>query len=283
MLTLPSDLPDIEPALATALRAALLAGNIIRAAARSPSSVAVREKRPNDFVTEVDLASEQAIVQTLLGAYPNHAVRTEESAMAHGHAASDHVWIVDPLDGTTNFLHGYPHVGVSIALAVRGHITHAAILDVMAGEWYHASRGQGAFRGASRLHVSGRADLPSALIATSCPARAAPDGARAIAMLCDVMARVAAVRRSGSAALDLARIAAGQCDGGFDQGLNAWDVAAGGLLVQEAGGRVGNFTGAPDFLEAREIVSGGPAVFDALVEVLRPYSGCTGLSQIENI
>ncbi len=272
MLSLPSDLPAVEPALATALRAALLAGNIIRAAAGNPSSVPVREKRPNDFVTEVDLASEQAIVQTLLGAFPQHAVRTEESAKPHGHAASDHVWIVDPLDGTTNFIHGYPHVGVSIALAVRGRIEHAVVLDVMAGEWYHASRGQGAFRGASRLHVSRRGELASALLATSCPARAAPDGARALEMLCDVMARVAAVRRSGSAALDLARVAAGQCDGGFDQGLRAWDVAAGSLLVQEAGGSVGSFAGAPDFLEAREIVSGGPAVYDALVAVLTPYS-----------
>ncbi|MCZ4315242.1 inositol monophosphatase family protein [Comamonadaceae bacterium G21597-S1] len=272
MLTLPSDLPEIEPALATALRAALLAGNIIRAAAANPSSVQAREKRPNDFVTEVDLASEQAIVQTLLGAYPHHAVRTEESAKPHGQPASDHVWIVDPLDGTTNFIHAYPQVGVSIALAVRGRIAHAVVLDVMAGEWYHASRGQGAFRGASRLQVSRRGELQSALLATSCPARAAPDGARALELLCDVMGRVAAIRRSGSAALDLARIAAGQCDGGFDLGLNAWDVAAGSLLVQEAGGRVGDFCGASDFLEAREIVSGAPAVFDALVAVLAPYS-----------
>ncbi len=280
MLTLPADLPDVEPALAVALRAALLAGNIIRAVAKDPSSVPVREKRPNDFVTEVDLASEQAIVQTLLGAYPQHAVRTEESAQPHGNPAADHVWIVDPLDGTTNFIHAYPHVGVSIALAVRGRIEQAAILDVMAGEWYHASIGQGAFRGARRLQVSRRGELQSALLTTSCPARAAPDGARALEMLCDVMGRVAAVRRSGSAALDLARIAAGQCDGGFDQGLNAWDVAAGSLLVQEAGGRVGSFRGAPDFLEAREIVAGGPAVFDALVAVLAPYSrrasACTG-------
>lgn len=272
MIALPSDLPPVEPALAVALRAALLAGNIIRAAAKNLSSVHVREKSPNDCVTEVDLACEQAIVQTLLTAYPQHAVRSEESAKPHGNAASDHVWIVDPLDGTTNFIHGYPHVGVSIALSVRGCIEQAAILDVASGEVYHASRGQGAFRGASRLQVSRRGDLDSALLATSCPARAAPDGARALAMLCDVMGRVAAIRRSGSAALDLARIAAGQCDGGFDQGLNAWDVAAGSLLVREAGGRVGDFRGDPDFLETREIIAAGPAVFDALVPVLTPYS-----------
>lgn len=274
MMTFPTDFPAVEPAVAAALRAAVAAGSLIRAAADDPASWQVREKRPNDFVTEIDLACEQAIVQTLLDAYPRHAVRTEESAQPLGDPASDHVWIVDPLDGTTNFIHGYPHVGVSIALSVRGRIEHAVILDVGTGDLYHASRGQGAFRGAHRLHVSTRDSLDAALLATSCPPRAAPDGARALAMLCDVMGRVASFRRSGSAALDLAYIAAGRCDGGFDHGLRAWDVAAGSLLVSEAGGRVGNFLGAPDYLETREIVTGGSAVFEALVAVLTPYSLC---------
>ncbi len=276
MPDLPSPFPAGTPALAVAVQAALAAGAIIRAAASDLTAVQVRQKRPNDFVTEVDLASEQAIVRTLLSAYPQHAVRSEESALAHGDPASDHVWIVDPLDGTTNFIHGYPQVGVSIALSVRGRIEQAVILDVMAGALYHASLGQGAYCGARRLRVRACQSLDAALLATSCPVRAAPDGARALRMLCDVMARVAAIRRSGSAALDLARIAAGQCDGGFDQGLNAWDVAAGSLLVHEAGGRVGNFLGAPDFLETREIMAGGAVVFDALRAVLAPYSLCAG-------
>lgn len=277
MMDLPSELPACDPALAVAMRAALRAGAIIRAAADDTAALQVREKRPNDFVTEVDLASERAIVQTLLQAWPQHAVRSEESARFHGNAVSDHVWIVDPLDGTTNFLHGYPHVGVSIALAVRGRIEQAVILDVVAADLYHATRGQGAFRGMQRLRVSRCAGLDAALLSTSCPLRAAPDSERALAMLGDVMGRVAAIRRSGSAALDLAHVAAGHCDGGFDQGLNAWDVAAGSLLVHEAGGRVGNFRGEPDFLETREIMAGGPAVFDALRAVLAPYSRCASV------
>jgi len=277
-LDLPSGLAKRDPLLTLAVRAALAAGGVIRAAARDPGSLQIREKNPNDFVTQVDVASEQAIVQTVLAAYPQHALRSEESALPLGNPASDHVWIVDPLDGTTNFIHGYPHVGVSIALAVRGQIVLGVVLDVVSGELFHASRGHGAFCGARRLQVSGCNALHSALLATSCPARAAPDGAKALALLCDVMGKVAAIRRSGSAALDLARIAAGQCDGGFDQGLNAWDVAAGSLLVSEAGGRVGNFRGEPDFLDTREIMAGGSCVFDALGTVLAPYSRCASAS-----
>lgn len=277
MKHLPSDLPVCDPALAVAMRAALRAGAIIRSATGDPAALQVREKQPNDLVTQVDLACEQAIVQTLLQAWPQHAVRSEESARPHGNAASDHVWIVDPLDGTTNFVHGYPHVGVSIALAVHGRIEQAVILDVVAGDLYHATRGQGAFCGTHRLRVSPCRDLDAALLSTSCPLRAAPDGARALEMLGEVMGRVAAIRRSGSAALDLAHVAAGHCDGGFDQGLNAWDVAAGSLLVHEAGGRIGNFRGEPDFLESREIVAAGPALFDALLAVLGPYSRCASL------
>jgi myo-inositol-1(or 4)-monophosphatase len=274
MTDLPANLPAADPACVVAMQAALAAGAIIRARATDLGAVQVREKNPNDFVTEADLASEQAIVRTLLSAYPQHAVRSEESAQPHGNPSSDHVWIVDPLDGTTNFIHGYPHVGVSIALSVRGRIEQAVVLDVVAGEMFHASHGRGAFCGARRLHVRACDSLGAALLATSCPVRAAPDSARALAMLCDVMGRVASIRRSGSAALDLARIAAGQCDGGFDQGLKAWDVAAGSLLVCEAGGRVGNFLGHPDFLETREIMAGGAVVFDALAAVLAPYSRC---------
>ncbi len=270
----PSRQRDVDPALDVAITAANRAGAIIRAAALEPGNLQIRQKRPNDFVTHVDLASEEAIVQTLLSAYPDHSVRSEESAQAHGNHASDHVWIIDPLDGTTNFIHGYPNYSVSIALAVRGRIAHGVVLDVCSGDLFRASRGQGAFCNSQRLQVSSCASLGAALLASSCPARAARDGARAVAMIVEVMGQIAALRRSGSAALDLARVAAGQCDGSFDQGLNAWDVAAGSLLVSEAGGRVGNFLGAPDYLETREIMAGGNAVFDAMGAVLRRYSYC---------
>ncbi len=266
-----------HPLLALAVRAANAAAHVIRDAAADPDRRQIRQKQPNDFVTEVDIASEQAIVRILLAEHPGHCVRAEESAQAHGDPRSDHVWIVDPLDGTTNYIHGYPQYSVSIALAVRDRIEHGVVLDVSADALFCASRGQGATCNGRRLHVSTRPGLNGALLASSCPPRLAPDFGRSVEMLGVVMERVAAIRRSGSAALDLARVAAGQCDGAFDQGLNAWDVAAGSLLVEEAGGRVGNFLGAPDFLETRECLAGGPAVFDAMRVLLTPYSRCARL------
>jgi len=256
------------------VRAALAAGAIIRDA-RSTGALEVREKKPNDFVTQVDLASEKVVLETLLAAYPQHAVRSEESAQPHGNATSDHVWIVDPLDGTTNFIRGYPQVAVSIALAIRGQIAHGVVLDVWSGELFHASRGRGAWCGARRLQVSDCSTLESAVLATNCLAQVTHDPARSIALLSQVLARVTTIRRSGSAALDLARIAAGQCDGGFDQCLSAWDVAAGSLLITEAGGRVGNFLGEADYLETREFMAASPGIFEALRTLLAPYSHCT--------
>ena len=258
--------------LEAALAAAHAAAEVVRAAAADPGSLQIREKKPNDFVTQVDLASEQAIVRVLLGAFPGHAVRGEESQEAHGNPGADHVWIVDPLDGTTNFIHGYPAYSVSIALAIGGRIEHGVVLDVCSGEVYHASLGQGAFCNTVPLRVAPRAGLDGALVATSCPYRPGPGFDAHMRMLGEVMGRVAAIRRSGSAALDLAWVAAGRCDASFDLGLNAWDVAAGSLLVTEAGGRVGNFHGGPDFLEKRECMAANPEVFAALGAVLLPFA-----------
>lgn len=264
----------MDPLRISAIQAARAAADLIRAAAAAPGALQMREKKPHDFVTEVDLASEQAIVAALLAQHPSHGVRTEESVQTHGDPHARHVWIVDPLDGTTNFIHGYPNYAVSIALAIDGRIEHGVVLDVCSGDVFHASRGQGAWCNARPIRVSAGRSLAAAVLASSCPARATPEPHRAIALLTEVMGRVAAIRRSGSAALDMARVAAGQCDGAFDQGLSAWDVAAGSLLVEEAGGRVGNFLGAPDFLETRECMAGAPAVFDAMRDVLAPYSRC---------
>lgn len=262
----------VHPMLEVAVTAARAASALIRAAAADPASLQIREKHPNDFVTQVDVASERAIVDMLLGAFPEHAVRGEESQQAHGNSGADHVWIVDPLDGTSNFIHGYPVYSVSIALAVRGRIEQGVVLDVNGGDVFHASLGKGAYCNTRRLQVAGRGSLREALVATSCPYRPGPGFERAMQMLGAVMQRAAGIRRSGSAALDLAWLAAGYSDGFFDLGLNAWDVAAGGLLVTEAGGRVGNFHGEPDFLETRECMAGNSAVFAALGEVLRPYA-----------
>ena len=263
---------SLHPKLMVAVAAAQAAATLIRAAAANPASLQIREKNPNDFVTQVDLASEQAIVATLLGAFPGHAVRGEESQQVHGNPDADHVWIVDPLDGTSNFIHGYPVYGVSVALSVRGRIEHGVVLDVNSGDVFHASLGGGAYCNARRLRIATRSRLQEALVATSCPYPSGPAFARAMQMLGQVMQACAAIRRSGSAALDLAWLAAGRSDGFFDLGLNAWDVAAGGLLVTEAGGQVGNFRGGADFVETRECIAGNSAIFAALVALLRPYA-----------
>jgi myo-inositol-1(or 4)-monophosphatase len=262
----------IDPLRISAIEAARAAGDLIRRAAAAPGALQMREKKPNDFVTEVDLASEQAIVAALLAQYPAHGVRTEESAQTYGHPDARHVWIVDPLDGTTNFIHGYPNYAVSIALAIDGRIDHGVVLDVCSGDVFHASRGQGAWCNAAPIRVSDGRGLAAAVLASSCPARAALAPHRAIALLTEVMGRVAAIRRSGSAALDMARVAAGQCDGAFDQGLQAWDVAAGSLLITEAGGQIGNFLGGADYLESREYMAAGPGLFSELGALLCAYS-----------
>lgn len=269
---------SLHPFLITAMSAARSAGEVITRAASEPGLLQIRQKQPNDFVTQIDLASEKIIVQTLLDAFPDHCVRSEESSQNHGTLGSDFEWIVDPLDGTANFIHGYPAYAVSIALAVRGQVEHGVVLDVTNGNLFYASSGQGAYlqiaqtEPPQRLHVATRPGLDGALLATSCPYRPGPSFASSLRMLGEVMLRVAGIRRSGSAALDLAWTAAGYCDGCFDRGLNAWDVAAGSLLVTEAGGQVGNFRAGADFLERRECVAGNPAVFSALSAVLGPFA-----------
>ena len=263
---------QLHPMIEVAVAAARAAGALIRAATELPGSLQVALKQPNDFVTQVDVASEQAIVRALLDAFPEHSVRAEESQHRHGSPDADYVWIVDPLDGTNNFVHGYPVYSVSIALAVRGRIEHGVVLDVNRGELFHASLGQGAYCNGQRLVVGTRSALAQSLVASNGPYRPGPDFDRSMQMLTDVMQRTAALRRAGSAALDLAYVAAGRCDGFFDLGLKAWDVAAGALLVTEAGGRVGNFLGEPDCLETRECVAANPNLFAALAAVLQPYS-----------
>jgi myo-inositol-1(or 4)-monophosphatase len=269
-------MPTLQAMLDVAVAAAQAAGTLIRTAAQERASggppLQVGRKQANDFVTSADIASEQAIVRCLLGAFPAHAVRTEESAQAHGAPGASHLWIVDPLDGTTNFIHGYPAVGVSIALAVQGRIELGVVLDVATGDLFRAARGSGAFCNGRRLQVATRAVLDEALVATSCPHRAGPGLERSLQMLGAVMARVGALRRSGSAALDLARVAAGQCDASFDLGLNAWDVAAGSLLVTEAGGEVSDFDGGDGFLEGRACIAGNPALRAALGGMLQPFA-----------
>jgi len=269
--------PPTSPWLALALRAAHAAAALIREAAADPAALEVRLKRPNDFVTRVDVASERLIVQTLLGAEPGHAVMGEEQAALHGNPQADHVWIVDPVDGTVNLIHGIPAYAVSIALAVGGRLEVGVVLDVQRGEVFAAARGQGAWLGRGgvwqRLAVSACADLGSAVVATSAPRTADPDDPVAWARFAEVMRAASAVRRGGSAALDLAWVAAGRHDAAYDLGLAPWDVAAGTLLVREAGGRVTTLEGGEDVLSIRETLAAGPGLHAALCRILSPAAG----------
>ena len=255
-----------------AIKAARAAGAIINRAALDVDAVRVSNKQVNDFVTEVDQQAEQAIIETLLTAYPDHGILAEESGNEYGNKNSNFVWIIDPLDGTTNFIHGFPVYCVSIALAVDGRIEQAVVYDPSRNDLFTSTRGRGAFLNERRIRVSKRTMLRDSLISTGFPFRPGDNFKQYMAMLGDVMQRTSGVRRPGAAALDLAYVAAGFSDGFFETGLNIWDVAAGSLLVTEAGGLVGNFTGEADFLEQREILAGSPRIYGQLVPVLGKYS-----------
>ncbi|GAB2589571.1 inositol monophosphatase family protein [Ramlibacter solisilvae] len=264
--------PNLHPMLNVAVKAARAAGAIINRAALDVEAVRVSQKQVNDFVTEVDHASEAAVIETLLGAYPQHAIWAEESGRQHGTQGSDHVWIIDPLDGTTNFIHGFPVYCVSIALAVKGRVEQAVIYDPTRNDLFTATRGRGAFLNERRIRVSKRTDLRNCLISTGFPFRPGDNFNNYLRMMAEVMQRTAGLRRPGAAALDLAYVAAGFTDGFFETGLSPWDVAAGSLLVTEAGGLIGNFTGESEFLEQKECVAGNPRVYGQLVGILGKYS-----------
>ena len=258
--------------LNVAVKAARAAGAIINRAALDVEAVRISQKQVNDFVTEVDLASEAAILETLLTAYPHHGILAEESGSTHGDPHADHIWIIDPLDGTTNFIHGLPVYCVSIALSVRGKIEQAVIYDPTRNDLFTATKGRGAFMNERRIRVSKRTQLNECLISTGFPFRKGDNFNQYLRMMGDVMQRTAGLRRPGAAALDLAYVAAGFTDGFFETGLSPWDVAAGSLLVTEAGGLVGNFTGEADFLEQKECLAGTPKIYGQLVPILSKYS-----------
>jgi myo-inositol-1(or 4)-monophosphatase len=255
-----------------AVKAARAAGAIINRAALDLEVLKVGSKGPNDYVSEVDRAAEQAIIDTLLEAYPDHGILAEESGRERGNRKSDFVWIIDPLDGTTNFLHGFPVYAVSIALAHRGVVQQAVVYDPTRNDLFIASRGRGAFLNDRRLRVSKRTRLGEALVGTGFPFRKGDNFKRYLKMFEEVMQSCAGLRRPGAAALDLCYVAAGWYDGFFETGLSPWDMAAGSLIVTEAGGLIGNFTGESDFLHQREVVAGNPRIYGQLVQLLAPYT-----------
>ena len=262
----------LHPMLNVAIRAARAAGAIINRAALDIESVRISQKQVNDFVTEIDHASEDAIIDTLLTAYPHHGMHAEESGTTRGNPKADHVWIIDPLDGTTNFIHGFPVYCVSIALQVHGKLEQAVIYDPTRNDLFTATRGRGAYLNERRIRVAKRTQLSDCLVSTGFPFRPGDSLPHFMQMLGEVMPKVRGVRRPGSAALDLAYVAAGFADGFFETGLSPWDVAAGALLVTEAGGLVGNFSGESDFLERGECLAANPRIYGQMVSLLHGYS-----------
>jgi myo-inositol-1(or 4)-monophosphatase len=260
----------MHPTLNIAVRAARRAGSIInRAALEGVGALDVRSKRANDFVTQVDRASEEAIIETVKKAYPDHGFLCEESGSQA--ADAENVWIIDPLDGTTNFIHGFPQYCVSIAVRSRGTLAHAVVYDPVRNELFTASKGRGAFLNDRRIRVSKRQHLRDCLIGTGFPFRDGTNLDTYLAMMRSMTQQAAGLRRPGAAALDLAYVAAGYYDGFFEIGLNPWDVAAGSLLVLEAGGLIGDLAGEGDYVYGGEVIAATPRIFAQMVKILAPY------------
>jgi myo-inositol-1(or 4)-monophosphatase len=257
----------MHPMLTTAVKAARRAGAVINRAARDIDMLAVTRKRHNDFVTEVDKGAERAIIEVLQRSYPDHAILAEESG---SQGKSDYTWIIDPLDGTTNFIHGFPQYAVSIALRHKKQLAHAVIYDPSKNELFTASRGAGAFLNERRIRVSKEPHLRDALIGTGFPFRDFTGLEEYITMFRAVTLKSAGLRRAGAAALDLAYVAAGRLDGFWEVGLSSWDMAAGALLIQEAGGLVSDFSGESDYLDTGAIVGGNPKIFAQLLQTVAP-------------
>jgi myo-inositol-1(or 4)-monophosphatase len=259
--------------LTIAIRAARKAGRIITRAAEDVDSIKFARKSANDFVSEVDRAAEASIIETLLGAYPTHHILGEESGFSAGstpdaYLDSDYVWIIDPLDGTTNFLHGLPQYCVSIGLMQKGVMSQAVVYDPHRDELFSASKGGGAFLNDRRIRVSRREKLMESVIGTGFPFKELSLLDQYLSHFKAITLEGASLRRPGAAALDLAYVAAGRYDGFFETGLMPWDAAAGSLLVTEAGGLVGDYSGKPDHIKTTQMLAGSPKVFAALLPIL---------------
>lgn len=258
----------MHPMLNIAVRAARGAGDLIMRRFERLDTVTVETKKRNDYVSEVDREAEGRIIDTLLRTYPSHGILAEESGERKG---DEHVWVIDPLDGTTNFLHGFPHFAVSIALMKGDRLEQAVIYDPVRQELFTASRGSGAEVNNRRIRVSQRRGLEGALLGTGFPYRDDQPDEAYMAMLREFMRQCAGVRRPGSAALDLAYLAAGRIDGFWEMGLSRWDIAAGALLVREAGGIVGDLHGGDDYLASGNVIAANPKIFHAMMsQVIEP-------------
>jgi len=251
-----------------AVRAARRAGSLINRAALAGGGLQVRSKRANDFVTEVDRAAEGAILEIVRKAYPAHAILAEESG-ASAPAEAQFRWIIDPLDGTTNFIHGFPQYCVSIGVEHQGALEHAVVYDPVRDELFTASKGRGAFLNDRRIRVSKCTRLGDALVGTGFPFKELSRADLYLRQLRSLMEKSSGVRRAGSAALDLAYVACGRLDAFWELGLSPWDMAAGVLLIQEAGGLVGDLAGDQTHMESGDVCAAAPKLFAPLLEALR--------------
>lgn len=259
----------MHPAINIAVKAARRAGQIINRASNDLDSLKVASKQPNDFVTEVDKAAEAAIIETLVDAYPAYGILAEESGASPAKTGDgEYQWIIDPLDGTTNFIHGLPQYAISIALARGNVLEHAVVFDPNRNELFTASKGSGAFLNERRIRVSKRIRLGEALIGTGFPYREFDKIDLYLSIFKELAQKTAGQRRPGAASLDLAYVACGRYDGFWEFGLAPWDMAAGALLISEAGGLVSDLRGEANYLETGNVVAGTPKVFLPLLKLI---------------
>jgi len=262
-------LTPADPVLAVAVRAAQRAASVLIDAARDLSHLPVFAKEHRDIAAGAEADAEDAIVATIRAAFPEHAILGEASGHIAGARSGDaHRWIVDPIDGAANFRHGYPYYAISIALALGNDITHAVVLDPVHDQCYSARRDHGAHCNGAQLRVSACTTLADALVGTLPPAPEHPAAEGYRRVFGALLPRCGGLRHAGSRALDCAHLAAGRLDGVFAMGESGWDMAAGALLVQEAGGRVGDFAGGNDYLRASDVIAAAPGLFNPLREAI---------------
>lgn len=257
----------MHPFINVAIDGARKAGSVIMRALNEPAKIKVASKGPLDFVTNVDKKAEEAIMYAISRAYPSHSFMGEESGEILN-ANKDHLWIIDPLDGTTNFIHGYPHFAVSIALQVKGRIEHGVIYDPVRQDIFCASRGQGAQLNNRRLRVSSATSLNKTLVAFNLT-RPKECLAQHLDLLSSLTGKVAGIRNSGSAALDLGYLASGALDAFWHTGLQSWDIAAGALIANEAGAVVTDITGGTDYLTKGNIIAANPKLVKQILQLQR--------------
>lgn len=262
----------MHPTLNTAVKAARRAGRIIVQSFDRADTLTVGRKGFNDYVSEVDRAAEEEIIDVLRRAYPDHGILAEESGEHGGAPGGDaYQWVIDPLDGTTNFLHGFPQCAVSIALRHRGRLEQAVVFDPLRDELFTASAGAGAHLNDRRIRVSRARKLDQSLIGTGFPFRAMDNLDNALRTIRELLPRTSGIRRPGSAALDLAYVACGRFDGFWETGLQPWDMAGGCLLIREAGGLVSDLHNDHQFMDTGNVVAGNPHVQPLLLAVVQKH------------